>query len=98
MPIIKVTMTGDYSHINKALDKATSFIREKRYIKNTVYSHFEVFVTDKSKTNNPSKWITEIQIPVHPKGISSLQTPSQETTKDSITEPKVDENNNSEPK
>jgi effector-binding domain-containing protein len=98
-PIIKVTMTGDYSHLNMALDKANSYIREKRYIKNTVYSHFEVFITDKSKTNIPSKWITEIQIPVHPKGISSLQTISQETAKDSIPNvPKIEEENNSEPK
>ncbi len=97
LPVIKVTMTGDHSHIKKALDKANAFIREKRYIKNTVYSHFEVFVSDKSKTNNPSKWITEIQIPVHPKGIAGLQNTPQETAKDSITEePKIEEEMNPE--
>ncbi len=90
-PVIKTTLTGDYSHAAIALDKANAFIREKRYIKNTLYSHFEVFVIDKSKTNNPSKWITEIYIPVHPKGISESLLPNQETAQDSISKNNIPE-------
>lgn len=96
-PIVKVTLTGDYLHIKHALDKANEFINEKKYFKNTIYSHFELFIKDKSKTNNPSQWITEIQIPVHPKGIAGMQTSKQETAKDSIPqEPKIEEKINSE--
>lgn len=85
-PVIKATISGDYSHTKIALDKANAYIREKKYIKNTIYSHFEIFVLDKTKTNNPSKWITEIQIPVHPKGISKLSNTTQAIIQDSITE------------
>ncbi len=84
--VIKATLNGDYSHSKIALDKANTYIKEKKYIKNTVYSHFEIFVVDKTKTNNSSKWITEIQIPVHPKGISKLSNTIQEISQDSITE------------
>lgn len=85
-PVIKATITGDYSHTKIALDQANEYIREKKYIKNTVYSHFEIFVVDKTKTNNPSKWVTEIQIPVHPKGISKLSNTITEKSLDSITQ------------
>jgi effector-binding domain-containing protein len=85
-PVIKATISGDYSHIKIALEKVNAYIREKKYIKNTVYSHFEIFVLDKTKTINPSKWITEIQIPVHPKGISKLSNTTQEIIQDSTTE------------
>ena len=84
-PVIKVKMTGDYSHSKIALEKANGYIRDKKYIKNTLYSHFEIFVLDKSKTNNPSEWITEIQIPVHPKGITELTKLSIESSKDSLS-------------
>ncbi|MFM9826291.1 SRPBCC family protein [Flavobacterium sp.] len=83
-PVVKTTLTGDYTHTEKALEKANNFIKEKRYIKNTLYSHFEVFVIDKSKTNSPSKWITEIYIPIHPKGISKSLTTVTETVQDSV--------------
>ena len=90
-PVIKLTMTGDYSHSKIALEKVDTYIREKKYIKNTLYSHFEIFVVDKTKTNNPSKWITEIQIPIHPKGISTLLKQSTEKSQDSIIEePKME--------
>lgn len=89
-PVIKTTLTGDYTHANKALEKANEFIIEKRYIKNTLYSHFEVFVVDKSKTNSPSKWITEIYVPIHPKGITKSIT-TTETVQDSIQETPINE-------
>lgn len=90
-PVIKLIMTGDYSHSKMALDKLDAYIREKKYIKNTIYSHFEIIVVDKTKTNNPSEWVTEILIPVHPKGIFSLSKTTQEKSQDSIIEdPKME--------
>lgn len=90
-PVVKITLTGDYAHAIKALEKANDYIKEKRYIKNTLYSHFEVFVIDKSKTNSPSKWITEIYIPIHPKGIGKSLAPETETVQDSIPENTIKE-------
>ncbi len=90
-PVVKTTLTGDYTHTDKAYEKAIDFINEKRYIRNTLFSHFEVFVTDKSKTNSPSKWITELYIPVHPKGISKSLVPVQETSQDSISANSIEE-------
>ena len=90
-PVIKLIMTGDYSHSKIALDKLDAYIREKKYIKNTLYSHFEIIVVDKTKTNNPSEWVTEILIPVHPKGISTLLNQTTEKSQDSIIEePKIE--------
>jgi hypothetical protein len=90
-------MTGDYSHSKIALEKANGYIREKKHIKNTVYSHFEIFILDKTKTNNPSKWITEIQIPVHPKGIAKLSNTTPEISQDSIVDdPKTEKEISSE--
>lgn len=91
-PVIKVQMTGDYSHSEIALKKANEYIREKKYIKNTIYSHFEIFVLDKTKINNPSKWITEIQIPVHPKGISGLAKSTLKSSKENINDNSEGEN------
>lgn len=64
---IKTTLTGDYSHNVKALDKTNEYIIANHFIKNTKFSHLELYTIGKNEINNPSKWKTEIYIPIWPK-------------------------------
>lgn len=64
---VKTTLTGDYSHNNKALNKTTDYLATNYLNSNPVFSHLEIYTIGKSQIKNPSKWVTEIYIPVKPK-------------------------------
>lgn len=57
---IKSTLTGDYSHSRKALDKTVAYLRSKYITPDKSFSHIEVYAIGKNEVNNPSKWVTEI--------------------------------------
>lgn len=61
---VKITLTGDYIHTSKALDKAKGFINTKNLKSDPEFSHIEVFSIGKNDIKNPSKWITEIYYPI----------------------------------
>ncbi|MGZ9733799.1 SRPBCC family protein [Flavobacterium sp. GNP002] len=66
---IKTTLTGDYSHTKKALDKAKTYIYTNRIALDPTFSHVENFTISKTEIKNPSKWVTEIYYPIKPKAI-----------------------------
>ncbi|MDI5949432.1 SRPBCC family protein [Flavobacterium yafengii] len=66
---IKTTLTGDYSHTKKALDKAKTYINTNRIAIDPTFSHVENFTISKTEIKNPSKWVTEIYYPIKPKAI-----------------------------
>lgn len=66
---LKTTLTGDYSHTQKALDKTTDYIRSKNLIIDTLFSRLEIFSIGKNEINNPSKWKTEIYYPIKQKAV-----------------------------
>lgn len=66
---IKTTLTGDYSHTKKALDKAKTYINTNRIALDPTFSHVENFTISKTEIKNPSKWVTEIYYPIQPKAI-----------------------------
>ncbi len=66
---IKTTLTGDYSHTKKALDKAKTYINTNRIALDPTFSHVENFTISKTEIKNPSKWVTEIYYPIKPKAI-----------------------------
>ncbi|RDI52520.1 SRPBCC family protein [Flavobacterium glaciei] len=66
---IKTTLTGDYSHTKKALDKAKTHINTNRITLDPTFSHVENFTISKTEIKNPSKWVTEIYYPIQPKAI-----------------------------
>ncbi|MDI6031512.1 SRPBCC family protein [Flavobacterium sp. LB2P84] len=66
---IKTTLTGDYSHTKKALDKAKTYINTNRIAIDPTFSHVENFTISKTEIKNPSKWVTEIYYPIQPKAI-----------------------------
>ncbi|MDD5149194.1 MAG: transcriptional regulator [Flavobacterium sp.] len=64
---VKTTLTGDYSHKNKALIKTNEFINLNYLSLNPLFSHLEIYKISKNENKSPSKWVTEIYIPVKPK-------------------------------
>ena len=63
---VKTTLTGDYSHTKKALDKSTAYINTNKIVVDPTFSHLEIFKISKSEIKSPSKWITEIYYPIKP--------------------------------
>jgi len=66
---VKTTLTGDYSHTQKALDKTTDYLRSKYLTVDPAFSHLEIYTIGKNEINNPSKWITEIYYPIKQKTV-----------------------------
>ena len=64
---VKTTLTGDYSHTKKALDKANEYINANKVIIDQAFSHLESFSISRTEIKNPSKWVTEIYYPIKPK-------------------------------
>jgi effector-binding domain-containing protein len=69
----QTTVTGDYSHITKGYEKTISFISKNQLTADPLISHIEVYSTSKNEIKNPSKWVTEIYIPVLSK-ITAIKT------------------------
>lgn len=91
---VKTTLTGDYSHSKTALDKTNQYIKTNHYTKDSSYSHLEVYVIEKTKIKNPSKWITEIYIPIQTGRGETKSLP--EKSKDSIPASKSEKKISSE--
>lgn len=66
---VKTTLTGDYSHIKKALDKTSDYINANKIVLNPAFLHLEIFTVSRFEIKNPSKWVTEIYYPIQPKVI-----------------------------
>jgi effector-binding domain-containing protein len=64
---VKTTLTGDYSHIKDGYDKALAFLNKNQLTQDPLISHIEIYSTGKNEMKNPSKWVTEVYIPVLPK-------------------------------
>jgi effector-binding domain-containing protein len=66
---LKTTLTGDYSHSKEAWATAQKYIVDNGLKQNFAGSYTEVYVKTIDDIKQPSKWITEIYIPVFPKAI-----------------------------
>ncbi len=64
---LKTTLIGDYSHINEAWKKAEKYIVDNGLVQNFAGKYVEVYVKTIDDVKQPSKWVTEIYIPVFPK-------------------------------
>lgn len=84
---VKTTLTGDYSHKNKALDKTKEYIKASRLIKNTTFSHLEIYSISIIEINNPSKWKTEIYFPVWPKNTVKTTAVTEPITPEVVPNP-----------
>ena len=64
---LKTTLTGDYSHSKEAWSKAQKYIADNGLKQNFAGNYSEVYVKTIDDIKQPSKWVTEIYIPVFPK-------------------------------
>jgi effector-binding domain-containing protein len=69
---VKTTVTGDISHIKKGYDRTIQYVSKNQLEKNPVLSHIEIYTTDNADIKSPSKWVTEIYIPV----ITKIEDPA----------------------
>jgi effector-binding domain-containing protein len=87
---IKTTLTGDYSHTKKALDKSVAYFRSKYITPDTSFSHIEVYAIGKKEINNPSKWTTEIYYPIKQRVVAKPTEIIPQTTEEIAPKPKVE--------
>lgn len=64
---VKTTLTGDYSHSKKTLDKATNYINANRILVDQSFTFLQVYKVTKADIKSPSKWVTEMYYPIQPK-------------------------------
>jgi uncharacterized protein YndB with AHSA1/START domain len=64
---VKTTLKGNYSHKNEALNKAKVYFSTNNLSPDITFSHIEIFTNGTFETKNPSKWITDIYLPIKPK-------------------------------
>ncbi len=90
---VKTTLTGDYSHLKTAYNKTTNYLNQNKLSPNPVFSYLEIYNTTKTEIKNPSKWVTEIYIPIIPKVIPPAKTyyPAVKKTTPTESTPKVEE-------
>ncbi len=70
---LKTTLVGDYSHTQKAWDSANNYLIKNKLVRNTSQSIIEVYVKGIGEVKQPSRWITEIYIPVIPRVVPKKQ-------------------------
>ena len=71
---VKATLTGDNSHNKAAYDQAVAFISKNVLNRDPTISHLEIYTTSKKEVKDPSKWQTEVLIPIIPKVIVPVRT------------------------
>lgn len=84
---VKTTLTGDYSHRTKALNKTSEYIKKNNLTSDTTFSHLEIYSIGKNEINNPSKWKTEIYFPTKPKAVYRRPAKSPLTTAEPVAKP-----------
>lgn len=79
---VKTTVTGDYSHIATGYKKTLGFLNQNQLTPDPHISHIEIYTTGKNEIKNPSKWITEIYMPIRGASVTPVNTyiPTANTT------------------
>ncbi|WP_293895342.1 SRPBCC family protein [Flavobacterium sp.] len=85
---LKTTLTGDYSHSKEAWATAKKYIFDNGLKENFAGNYTEVYVKTIDDIKQPSKWITEIYIPVFPKAIE-LPNPVAAPINPNVTPPET---------
>jgi len=81
MTALKTTLIGDYSHLKEMKKKAIAYLQKNNLKQNNGNKTIEVYTKTKLDIKNPSKWITELYIPVYPKVV--VNKPINSKPKDS---------------
>mgnify|MGYP003602817887 FL=1 len=83
---VKTTLTGDYTHRKEAWNKARNYVRKNKLAEDSFNGKFiEVYKVSLPKERKPSKWVTELYVPVKKK--VSAPKPKTETSEEGATTP-----------
>ena len=83
---VKTTLTGDYSHRKEAWNKARAYANKNKLIEDSFNGKFiEVYKVSLPKERKPSKWVTELYVPVKKK--VSAPKPKTEASEEGATTP-----------
>ena len=77
---IKTTLKGDYSHMKKAWAKTRNYIVTKKFNEDKKGFYIGIYKKSIPEVNEPSKWVTEIYIPI----IKKEAAPKKVIVKDSV--------------
>ena len=90
---VKTTLTGDYSHRKEAWNKTRTYVNKNKLIEDSFNGKFiEVYKVSLPKERKPSKWVTELYVPVKKKVYAPK--PKLETSTEEETSPKEENSTN----
>ncbi|WP_396160684.1 GyrI-like domain-containing protein [Flavobacterium sp.] len=83
---IKTTLKGDYSHMKKAWLKTRNYITTKKFKEDKKGFYIGIYKKSVPEVNEPSKWVTEIYIPIIKKEAATKKIIVKDSTVISTTE------------
>jgi len=83
---LKTTLTGDYSHRSEARKKAVEYMTQNNILEYTTLKRIDVYVKSASDVRYPSKWVTELMIPVKTAASPVIVTPPAQVSEPIITQ------------
>jgi len=85
---LKTILKGDYSHRNKAVKAAMDYISKNNINRNTALKYMDIYTVSAFNEKSPSKWVTEVLIPIQPKTVVApvIVTPPTLRIEDSVVE------------
>lgn len=88
---LKTTLVGDYSHTQLAWKKAFDYISKNHLERNKSGQVIEVYTQGRKDIKSPSKWITEVYVPIYPKAVpkSIVRKPVDSTKIEPSTIPSI---------
>lgn len=86
---IKTTLKGDYSHMKKAWAKARNYIISKKFKEDKKGTYIGIYKKSIPEVNEPSKWVTEIYIPIVKKEAAPKKVIVIDSTANSTTEKEI---------
>jgi hypothetical protein len=86
---IKTTLKGDYSHMKKAWAKTRNYIKTKKFNEDKKGFYIGIYKKSVPEVNEPSKWVTEIFIPIIKKETAPKKVIVNDST-ETVTAEKVE--------
>ncbi len=86
---VKTTLKGDYSYMKKAWARTRNYISIKKFKEDKKGNYIGIYKKSVPEVNEPSKWVTEVYIPI----VKKETAPKKVIVKDStVTSPTETEN------
>ncbi|WP_322550703.1 GyrI-like domain-containing protein [Flavobacterium psychraquaticum] len=84
---IKTILTGDYSHKKEAWAKTVNYVKKEKLIEDVFGKYIEIYKVSLPKERKPSKWVTEIYVPIKRKEAPKFVRPITPTATTEVVIP-----------